>query len=52
MKLRCFMSSGTKPSTAFCTEESASRKCGLDAMIGNGIATEPPLTKRIKVDEY
>jgi hypothetical protein len=41
------MSSGAKPRTAFCTEGSAVRKCGIDAIIGNGIDTELPLTKSI-----
>jgi len=47
MKLRFFTSSSFKPITAFCIEGLAARKCGLDAMIGNGLSIELQLTKQI-----
>ena len=43
-KLRWSTSSGPKPSTATCTDRSASRKCGFEAIIGNGIDNLLPLT--------
>ena len=48
-KLRCLTPSGDNPSTDFCTAASASRKCGLDAIIGNGSADVPPLTRGIDI---
>jgi hypothetical protein len=47
MKHRCNTSSGFKPWTALCTEDSAPRKCGNDVITGNGNDIVLPLTKQI-----